>query len=47
MDEVGAVIAPSPLDRARTLPTWLRGLLEAVLILTLWVLYSLARLLAD
>jgi hypothetical protein len=41
------VTAASPLDRARALPTWLRGLLEFLLILTLWVLYSLARLLAD
>jgi hypothetical protein len=47
MDEVGAVTTASPLDRARALPVWVRGLLEVLLILTLWVLYSLARLLAD
>ncbi|MFC7492745.1 MULTISPECIES: phosphatase PAP2 family protein [unclassified Nocardioides] len=33
--------------RTRTLPIWARGLLELALILGLWVLYSLARLLAD
>jgi len=47
MNEAGAVSAPSPLHHARPLPTWLRGLLEIALILTLWVFYSLARLLAD
>ncbi|MDF1605688.1 phosphatase PAP2 family protein [Nocardioides sp. YIM 152315] len=33
--------------RTRTLPVWVRGILELLLILALWVLYSLARLLAD
>ena len=47
MDEVGAVTAASPIHRSRNLPTWLRGILEIVLIFTLWVIYSLARLLAD
>jgi len=33
--------------RERSLPGWARALLELLLILGLWVLYSLARLVAD
>lgn len=47
MDEAGVVTAAPPLDDERVLPTWLRGILETLLILSLWVVYSLARLLAD
>ncbi|KQW49033.1 hypothetical protein ASC77_10020 [Nocardioides sp. Root1257] len=35
------------LARQRTVPGWARALLELLLILALWVFYSLARLLAD
>ncbi|WP_158305690.1 MULTISPECIES: phosphatase PAP2 family protein [unclassified Nocardioides] len=37
----------SALARSRPMPRWARGILELVLILALWVVYSLARLLAD
>ncbi len=49
MNDVGAVTtAPAyARSRPRTLPGWLRAVLEVVLILGLWVIYSLARLLAD
>ncbi|GAB6986272.1 phosphatase PAP2 family protein [Nocardioides pyridinolyticus] len=38
--------APAPV-RPRALPGWARAGLEALLILVLWILYSLARLVAD
>jgi hypothetical protein len=48
MDNAGAVTTTAPANaREAWLPTWARALLELVLILGLWVLYSLARLLAD
>lgn len=47
MNEVGAVTTAPALARPRSLPGWLRAGLEVLLILALWVLYSLARLVAD
>lgn len=55
MNEAGAVTtapALTPNHAARRpggswAPGWLRAILELVLVLSLWVLYSLARLLAD
>ena len=47
MDEAGAVTTAPPQARTKALPGWARGALEIVLIFALWVLYSLARLLAD
>ena len=47
MDEAGAVTTAPVAVRTGTLRTWLRAGLEIVLILALWVVYSLARLLAD
>lgn len=52
MNDAGAVttapaLAPSPRRSGRPLPRWVRGILELVLVLALWVVYSLARLLAD
>lgn len=46
MNNAGAVRTAPAYARNRFAP-WLRALLEVVLILGLWVLYSLARLLAD
>src|SRR3954454_11820924 len=46
MKDAGAVSTVRTLDRP-SLPGWARGILELVLILALWVLYSLARLLAN
>jgi hypothetical protein len=47
MNNAGAVSTASALARTQTMPRWVRGLFELALILGLWVLYSLARLLAD
>lgn len=47
MDDVGAVTTAPAIARTRTLPIWLRGILELLLILGLWMLYSMARLLAN
>ena len=47
MNHAGAVSTASALARTRPMPRWVRGLFELVLIMGLWVLYSLARLLAD
>lgn len=47
MNNAGAVSTAPALARSQTMPRWVRGLFELVLILGLWVLYSLARLLAD
>lgn len=47
MDDGGAVTTAPAIAPRRPLPRWARGLLELLLILGLWVLYSLARLLAD
>jgi hypothetical protein len=47
MNEVGAVTTAPTLAQSRSLPGWARAGLELVLVLALWVLYSLARLLAD
>ena len=49
MENVGAVTTAPALGpkRVRSMPGWIRAVLELGLILGLWVLYSLARLLAD
>lgn len=47
MENAGAVTTAPAGARDSWLPTWARALLELVLILGLWILYSLARLLAD
>ena len=47
MGEAGAVTSAPMSARGSQLPGWARALLELTLILGLWVLYSLARLLAD
>ena len=50
MNNAGAVTSAPAYARGqapRHQPRWLRALLEVVLILGLWVVYSLARLLAD
>lgn len=47
MNNAGAVSTASALARTQSMPRWARGLFELALILGLWVLYSLARLLAD
>ena len=47
MDEGGAVTTAPALARTSSLPGWARAGLEVLLVLALWVLYSLARLLAD
>ena len=54
MNDAGAVTTAPALARnhSRTgpgkgLPSWVRALLELALVMSLWVLYSLARLLAD
>jgi hypothetical protein len=46
MEDAGAVTT-APMERTRTLPRWARGVLELLLILALWVVYSFARLLAN
>ena len=47
MDNVGAVTSAPTLARNNALPRWVRALFEVFLILAFWVVYSLARLLAD
>jgi hypothetical protein len=47
MKDVGAVTTAPTLARTTVVPGWARGVLEVLLVLALWVLYSLARLLAD
>lgn len=48
MSNAGAVTtAPAYAPDRRTIPRWVRAILEVVLVMGLWVLYSLARLLAD
>lgn len=47
MNNAGAVSTASALARSHPMPGWVRGLFELVLIMGLWVVYSLARLLAD
>ena len=47
MKDAGAVTMAPALARTRTVPGWARAILELLLILALWVFYSLARLLAD
>lgn len=47
MDNVGAVTTAPALARTSTLPRWARAGVELLLILGFWVVYSLARLLAD
>jgi hypothetical protein len=47
MDEAGVVATAPALNRTTATPRWARGVFELLLILALWVVYSLARLLAD
>lgn len=47
MKDAGAVTTAPALARQRTKSRWARAALELMLILALWVFYSLARLLAD
>lgn len=48
MNDAGAVTRTAPAyARTRRIPRWFRAILEAVLVIALWVVYSLARLLAD
>lgn len=47
MNEAGAVTTAPVSARAATLPGWVRAIIEVLVILALWVVYSLARLLAD
>jgi hypothetical protein len=47
MDEAGGVATAPALNRTTATPRWARGVFELLLILALWVVYSLARLLAD
>ena len=47
MKDAGAVTTAPALARQRTMPGWARAIIELLLILALWVFYSLARLLAD
>jgi hypothetical protein len=47
MDEAGAVTTAPSGVRTRGLPRWIRGIMELGLIAALWILYSLARLLAN
>jgi hypothetical protein len=47
MNNAGAVTSAPAYAQSRTVPGWLRAILEIVLIMGLWVIYSLARLLAD
>jgi hypothetical protein len=47
MRDAGAVTTAPALARRKTTPGWARAILELLLILALWVFYSLARLLAD
>ena len=47
MKDAGAVTTAPALPRSKKRRGWLRAIFELVLILALWVFYSLARLLAD
>jgi hypothetical protein len=47
MDKAGAVSTAPAFARTRSLPGWARAGFELLLILGLWVFYSLARLLAN
>jgi PAP2 superfamily len=47
MKDAGGVATAPALTQARTMPRWVRGVFELLLILTLWVVYSFARLVAD
>src|SRR6478735_4932104 len=47
MKHAGAMDTAPAVARAQTLPRWARAGFELLLILALWVFYSLARLLAD
>lgn len=47
MNNAGAVTTAPALAQTPALPRWVRAGLELLLILAFWVLYSLARLLAD
>src|SRR3954470_12337039 len=47
MNDAGAVTTAPAYAHHRTMPRWIRAILELVLIVGLWALYSLARLLAD
>lgn len=47
MNEAGAVTTAPAAARTGTLPGWARAIIEVLVIAGLWVLYSLARLLAD
>jgi membrane-associated phospholipid phosphatase len=47
MDNAGAVSTAPALARSTAIPRWIRAALELLLILAFWVVYSLARLLAD
>ena len=47
MDNAGAVSSAPALARTNPLPGWARAMFEVLLILAFWVVYSLARLLAD
>ena len=47
MNNAGAVTTAPAYAPGRTIPRWVRAILEVVLVMGLWVLYSLARLLAD
>ena len=47
MNNAGAVATAPALARTSTVPRWVRAILELFLIVVFWVVYSLARLLAD
>jgi hypothetical protein len=47
MKDAGAVATAPALTPAKKSPRWLRAVFELILILGLWVFYSLARLVAD
>ncbi len=47
MRDAGAVATAPVYTQTRTVPRWVRAIFELLLILALWVFYSLARLVAD
>jgi PAP2 superfamily len=47
MNNAGAVSTAPALARTSTVPRWARAVFELLLIVVFWVVYSLARLLAD
>ena len=47
MKDAGAVATAPALTQSKKSSRWLRGVFELFLILALWVIYSLARLIAD